>query len=439
MRKALYLLPLLLLPMLLAAGVFQDLGFKHLGTVLPFSMAYRLQNETYSHYQEDHSLLPTERTNIHYSQTYPTRIDSVTFNHSDPYGFISPDTGAKLVYFYNAAGMIEATDLYFTPDSVLELSIKSTAEYDSQNRLVRIFLYGAFYDDLGNLEPLLRRHIVYGAGSTFEIYDWVADADEYEDEDPYSRISFLFDAQGRIIQEYEYSSADSVNWVQKTKTETTYHPQDTSTGYDYISFISQYLPSMFLNRSDEYPGKVQQTTEYEWYNEAWAARSRSLYTYDEQIRKISIDEQQPSGDVWEIDGRDLFYYDSSGNLDFIVMQIRQGGSSCTNTMRIDFAWETYTANSDLLQGPIPDLRIKAYPVPFAGELNIIAESKSSAPLKIGIYNQRGQLLNELSGLPDSNLAWDGRDKSGKACSSGIYFLRATQGSSTATAKIVKLQ
>lgn len=439
MKKALYLLPLLLLPMLLTAGVFQDFGIKHLGIVLPYSTAYRLQNEMYSNYQEDQSLLPTERANMHYSQSYPTRIDSITVNHRDPFGFISPDTGAKMVYFYNAAGMIESSDLYFTPDSVLELSIKSTAEYDSQNRLVRIFLCEPYYDDLGNLVPLLRRHIVYGAGSTFEIYDWVADADEYEDEDPYSRISFQYDAQGRIIQEYEYSSADSVNWVQEHKTETTYHPQDTSTGYDYISFISQYLPMLVVNRSNEYPGNLQQTTEYEWYNESWMAHSRSLYTYDEQIRKISIDEQHLSGDVWEIDGRDLYSYDANGNLDSIVMQICQGGSACTNTMRIDFAWETYTANSDLVQGPVPELRIRAYPVPFAGELSILAESKSSAPLWVGIYNQRGQLVRELSGLPGANLSWDGRDKSGKACSSGIYFLRASQGSSTANAKIVRLR
>ncbi|MDD2230045.1 MAG: T9SS type A sorting domain-containing protein [Candidatus Cloacimonetes bacterium] len=439
MKKALYLLPLLLLPMLLTAGVFQSLGFKHLGTVLPFSTAYRLQSETYSHYQEDQSFLPTERGNMHYSQSDPTRIDSITVNYCDSFGIYSPATGMKVVYFYNPAGMAESIDLYFSPNNVLELGLKCTAEYDSQNRLVRLFLYGAYYDDLGNLAPHHRRHIVYGAGSTFEIYDWDAYAEEYEDCCPYTRSSFQYDSQGRITQEYEYTSVDSVNWVQESKTETTYHPQDTSTGSDYINFISQYLPMLLLVRSNQFPGKVQQETVSEWYNETWIERRRSLYSYDEQIRKTSIVGQHPSGAVWETHKRKLYYYDANGNIDSILSQNCPGGNVSINVNRIDFAWETYTANSDLVQGLIPDLRIKAYPVPFAGELSIIAESKSLAPLWVGIYNQRGQLINELSGLPGSNLSWDGRDRGGKACSSGIYFLRATQGSSTATAKIVKLQ
>ena len=440
MKKAIYLLPFLLLPGLLAAGVFQDLGFKHLGTVLPYNTAYRLQNEIYSEYQEDQSLLPTERANMHYSQSYPTRIDSITVNYYDSDGFYLPATGMKWAYFYNAAGMVESTDIYFASNDVLELRLRSTAEYDSQNRLVRLFLYGAYYDDFGNLTPHIRRHIVYGAGSTFEIYDWDGYWNEYDDDDPYSRSSFQYDAQGRIIQEYEYSSVDSVNWVQRFKTETTYHPQDTSTGNDYISFISHNLPMLLLlDESNEFPGKVQQENVYVLDNETWMDYERSLYTYDDQIRKTSYEFQYYDNAIWETWWRDLYFYDANGNPDSVISQTRSGTGPYTNSDRIDYTWETYTASSDLVQGPIPDLRIKAYPVPFSGELNIIAESKSSAPLWVGIYNQRGQLVSELSGLAGTSLSWDGRDRSGKACSSGIYFLRASQGSSTVTTKIVKLQ
>ena len=178
-EEALYLSSLLLLPVLLTAGVFENLGFQHLGTMLPFSTAYRLRNEIYSAYQEDQSLLPTERANMHYSQSYPTRIDSITVNYCDSDGFYLPATGMTLAYSYNAAGMVESTDVYSVLNNVWEKRLMLTAEYDSQNRLVRLFLYGAYYDDFGNLTPHIRRHIVYGAGSTFEIYDWDGYWNEY--------------------------------------------------------------------------------------------------------------------------------------------------------------------------------------------------------------------------------------------------------------------
>ena len=427
MKKTLYLLPLLLLPVLLTAGVFQGLGIKHLGSMMPHSVSYRLQNQLFSAYDGE-NLESEARWNMHYHPNYHTRVDFITIDLYHPEINMWSEAASKVMFSYNAAGMVESTDMYDFYDGVWYLSFKLTAEYDSQNRLVRMC---AYFDESGELLNS-RMHIIYGTGTTFEYF--IGD----DNEDDYSRTSFQFDGQGRIIEEYEYSSADSVNWAEEYKRETTYHPQDTSTGADYISFISHNYPMLFLTQSDEFPGKVLLQTESEWHNYSWWECYRTVYTYDDQLRKTSSEEQY-YGDEWRTDYRDLFYYDANGNPDYVIMQYKDWDADFMNDERIDFTWEAYTASSALVQVPVSDLRLKAYPVPFAGELSILAESKSSAPLMIGVYNQRGQLVRELSGLPGTNLSWDGRDQTGNSCGNGIYFLRASQGSSTATAKIVKLQ
>ncbi len=437
MKKVFYLLPLVLLPVLLVAGVFEGLGIKHWGTILPHSVSYRLQNQLYSNY-EGQDLVPENRMNMHYCPNHHARLDSMTV---DLYNL---DFGGwhyaarKGAFSYNTAGMVESFTAYAIDDGDWEAAFKITAEYDSQNRMVLFCSYDSDYEGRRNLEPNTRTHIIYGAGSTFETFYW---ENHSINGLPYSHSVYQYDAQGRISQEFEYSSADSINWTEYRKIETTYHPQDTLTGAEYISFRSYHYPFMFIidDDSEALIGKILQVKEYHWQNGSWIMQHKTAFTYDDQPRKISTVEEYYANMQWITDTRELFYYDANSNTDYTVKQDYIGDNNFVNSHRTDYNWETYTANSDLVQGPAIDLRLKAYPVPFANELNIIAESKSSAPLRVGIYNQRGQLVRELDGRPGTNLNWDGRDRSGKACSVGIYFLRASQGSSIATAKIVKLQ
>ena len=310
MKKALYLLPLLLLPVLLVAGVFQDFGIKHLGTMLPHSTAYRLQNEIYSEYQEDQSLLPRGRRNVYYNPNNPTRVDSLIYDIYDPEFGEWGATEQKVVYSYNAAGMVETTTFYVPTEGLMRVFYVFFAKYDSQNRLVRLFSYMPINDEDRDLVPKSRLHIVYGAGTTFEVYDWLSIGDD----NLYYHNSFQYDAAGRITQEYEYSSADSINWVENIKTETTYHPQDTSTGAEYISFISYNIPLLSVAYYVELPGNSLQELEYQWVNGAWMLDRRMVYTYDDQFRKISSEDQYFDGAGWLPDYRQLFYYDDSGNL-----------------------------------------------------------------------------------------------------------------------------
>jgi flagellar hook assembly protein FlgD len=62
--------------------------------------------------------------------------------------------------------------------------------------------------------------------------------------------------------------------------------------------------------------------------------------------------------------------------------------------------------------------------------------------KIEIYNLKGQKINTLASQTflkgSNNLQWDGKDASGKATSSGLYFLRIQIGEKQFTQKVMRI-
>jgi flagellar hook assembly protein FlgD len=80
---------------------------------------------------------------------------------------------------------------------------------------------------------------------------------------------------------------------------------------------------------------------------------------------------------------------------------------------------------------VPLSQIRNYPNPFSGKTKIEYELKESAAASLEIYNIRGQKVrsfNEAAHSPGiHNLTWDGRDDGGKACASGVYYLRLQAG------------
>jgi hypothetical protein len=87
-----------------------------------------------------------------------------------------------------------------------------------------------------------------------------------------------------------------------------------------------------------------------------------------------------------------------------------------------------------------------YPNPFNPDTRIqFTVNSGRFPLRttLRIYNIRGQLvrtlLDEERTGGDYAVLWDGRDESGKAVSSGIYFCRLSTGSSSEVKKMVLLK
>lgn len=88
------------------------------------------------------------------------------------------------------------------------------------------------------------------------------------------------------------------------------------------------------------------------------------------------------------------------------------------------------------------IKTEIYPNPFNPELQIMWESTKPGrkEVDVSIYNAKGQQVKvwkhqELRG----NLVWDGKDKQGSNCSTGIYFIKIRSGSEFISQKVVLIK
>jgi hypothetical protein len=84
-----------------------------------------------------------------------------------------------------------------------------------------------------------------------------------------------------------------------------------------------------------------------------------------------------------------------------------------------------------------------YPNPFNPETTITFDTKGVQPVRIEIYNLKGQLIrtlvNEVKGNGHHTVVWNGRDEYGKAVASGIYQYRMQSGEYTANRRMLLLK
>jgi hypothetical protein len=85
-----------------------------------------------------------------------------------------------------------------------------------------------------------------------------------------------------------------------------------------------------------------------------------------------------------------------------------------------------------LLGPVPN--------PFARTTRLRLALPEAARVSVAVYDASGQLVRVLSDcvLPSGvrDLAWDGRDATGRPAPSGLYFCRLTAGDYRATCKLL---
>lgn len=102
---------------------------------------------------------------------------------------------------------------------------------------------------------------------------------------------------------------------------------------------------------------------------------------------------------------------------------------------------TYSSAEEPVAVPSP--RLQNYPNPFRDHTRIEYELKSPAPVAVEIYNLRGQKVRSLyqgnapSGI--NLLSWDGKDEHGKACASGVYYLRVKSGDLLSNKKMLMVK
>jgi len=134
---------------------------------------------------------------------------------------------------------------------------------------------------------------------------------------------------------------------------------------------------------------------------------------------VSLDDTPPAG-VW--------YY--------LVVAVNEGGY-CGG-----YSDKVHTGGVSAVSNPLPKIMAIASiaPNPFNPRTTIQFDVGRSGPVRVGIYDVRGRLVQDLvtgTLAPGRHqTVWDGRDRGGRAAAAGVYFVRMTGEGKSLTAKMV---
>ena len=99
-------------------------------------------------------------------------------------------------------------------------------------------------------------------------------------------------------------------------------------------------------------------------------------------------------------------------------------SACARTARRR-ASATYAAGSvHDAAGPAPS-RVRVFPNPTRGAATLELDLPRPTEISVDVFDSAGRLVRRLQdGVSSSrNLTWDGRDRSGRKVTAGVYYLR----------------
>lgn len=436
MKKLIVPLMLVLLPLLLSAGVFDGRNvFNFNGSQLNYR-AWRMSEQLTS-YKNGADWVPSMRAIPHYNPGHPARPDSIVIDaYDETEGVWFP--GMMVSYLeYNAAGRIVNNVINMNMMGFLFPMMMETCTYDAQNRITGLTMYFADPEGPVYWVPSFRFHIIHQGGTAFEIYGWEEMGEELRIAQ-YFHSTFTFDTQGRILEELSHTSPDSTNWVQDGRTTYQYHPQDTTTGADFIEYASTNLPMMMMNDGFDFPGLITLEDSFTWNGTGWEPEYRSSYQYNGQLQRTQmLDEYYMTG-IWNPEYKRLYYYEASGQLSYTIGQ-SYDGDGFTDEERIDYTWEQYGTATDDPVIPAARLTLKAWPSPFVDELTIQTDSSARGPVSVSILNLRGQKIRELSSFGSGSIHWDGKDASGREVPAGVYLLKAVQDCRSGVTKVMRLR
>jgi hypothetical protein len=380
-----------------------------------------------SYTYENNDWFPDIRMEYYYIANNSTKLDKVVVQDWDEVEW-SPYK-SLVQYSYNVNGRVveQLISMEFMGD-IFDYG-KASYEYDSQNRLLKATM--KVFDEWDQVwTPIFRYDMVYGSGTSFTAYQW----NPYDD-DEYYRAEYEFDSFGRIIQENIFASDDSLNWENNSRTFTQYHPQDSHTGADLIEYIADMFHLMLLLDSYEFPGMKSVVTHDFWDENMWLYAGIIECEYDTQLRLEWVNEDFYHGTNWLSSYTDDYFYDSDGQNNLVIGKIfLDGMDDFELDEKHEYGWESFEVANDDNTLPPARLAIEAYPSPFTDRLNIKTGAASSAPLTVSVYNLKGQLLHSFESSDGREIVWDGSDQP-----SGIYFIRASQGTESSVKKVLKLK
>lgn len=336
---------------------------------------------------------------------------------------------------YNNAGRVVGLNTYMQYMPGMTILVSSTQSvYDNQNRLTS-YTMNMINPETFTLTPFLRLSVGYANNNVASLAGWAMD-----DEIPYWRTEFQHDNQGRVVLETEHTSTDSSNWVLSYRTETSYHPNDTSNAASNIEFMATFYPATFGESLRSFPGMPQQFLSYDWNGVDWVLSERETLSWDgSNNHLLNILDEEKIGENWTPYYKEVYTYDTHHNISQVIMS-DYANNAWTETQKEELTWFSYgSANEDFNSPAVANLQLSIYPSPFADMLNIQAQSDKAGLVKVNIYNLKGQQVRQLTTTPGNKISWDGRDMRGATCADGIYLLKAEQNGNTRCARIMKLK
>jgi len=383
------------------------------------------------------------KNNYLYSSAIPTRLDTLINSqwNSDSQQWTP---FMKTSYTYDATNEYVMSGLMtvnmgmgYVPYATLDFT------YDNQHRVTSQTIQ--FMDfDTSQWFLFMRFELFYVSNSNYTVHSYRAAGDG--DPEQWTRMSFTWDAQGRIITETDMSSPDSLTWSNNSRYTTTYHPNDTTTGDIFVSNLAHTMWTQQIENYDYLNGSmfgmVSQEIEERWENGAWVNNSKDTYAYNAtdmmiQRNNYSWDANQS---VWNNGERVLYGYDNNNNMNLAIVANWDGFiNDYQDNQRFILTWGQDTANDDNTTPAFNGLNLSVSPNPFRSDVSIRVNSKVSQPVELFVYNSKGQLVSSFSAQPNTSVNWDGKDLDNNSVTNGIYFIKAVSAGTSQTIKVLKLK
>jgi hypothetical protein len=235
----------------------------------------------------------------------------------------------------------------------------------------------------------------------------------------------FYDEQGRLSYSYWYLNGDLFRGWFLSYDAQPYHyptPLDFNNYRFYTLTWGGFENSCPIFDKNYAPVSIDYMQWDDW-DEYWYEVSTGGYgvaVYSDEVALINTQYGSYSG---------YFYFNDEGTYTHKHVSYNDGGS-----VEYTLNWEYGTPNSDDTETPSVSL-FSTYPNPFSNSCIIRTDSKS--PADVSIYNLKGQLIRSWKGIRTDELTWDGKDSSNHPVSSGMYIIKARQGKSSSTLKVIK--
>jgi len=391
-------------------------------------------SEVLGEYHPNQTWYPIEKYDYYYNDINPTRIDSVKmYSYDTDSNEWTP--GSLTEYIYDATGQYITQIVYIQLfGGVTNFAHRTLVEHDNQNRVT---MWTREERDLPNLEWVIsmRYQIFYNTNSISSTMMYTP----HFNEEPVRWYNSVFtnDGTGRPVEITTQISADSLSWTDYIRNQINYHPDDTSTGLDFINEMGDFYYTYCEVGSGVTwdNAMVSEIIRQQYYN-GWQNDLRETYTYDLN-NKLAELVNMTWNNPWNNVTQALYTYDTNGNM-IQDLESTWNGPTWGNCYRYLYTWEQSTANDDNYSPAISEIDIITSPNPFHNDVSIRINTKTTQPVIYSIYNAKGQLVRTINALTNTKADWDGRDFNNQPVSNGIYFIQADIKGKSKTIKALKL-